>query len=204
VWDVIYRSEPDRGGLVGALTARARPQMLRLAVIYAILDEADEIEPAHLHAAAACWRYSVATVEHVFGSLRGDTVQDRLLLALRDVYPHGLTGAEQDALFGKSLRAGRLLSARQTLERNGLVRTERSAPGEKGGRRKSSPSPFRTERARINPDQPHRGRLIRVFPLLSEEKSALTELAFDSDRGSATSIRERPEKPGLTSRTATE
>jgi hypothetical protein len=133
-WEKFYCSLPDREGVVGKLTARARAQTLRLAVAYAILDEAGEIKPAHVSAAEACWRYSVATVEHVFGTLRGDTVQDRLLSALRDAHPDGLTGAQQDAIFSKNLRAGRLLVARQALERAGMILTKTRAGGDLGGR----------------------------------------------------------------------
>lgn len=135
VWSQFYRAEPERAGLVGSLVARAHPQKLRLAVTYAILDEeADSIEPAHVLAAEACWRYSVATVEYIFGNLRGDVVQDRLLSALRDAYPAGFTGAEQAALFGRNLKAGQLLAARNVLEHDGFIRREVSPSGEKGGR----------------------------------------------------------------------
>jgi hypothetical protein len=134
VWDRTYRGEPDRGGLVGKMTARAHAQKLRLAVIYAILDESDAIEPAHVLAAEACWRYSVGTVEHVFSTLRGDNVQDKLLDALREAYPRGLTGKAQADLFGRNLSAGRLKMGREGLEQAGLARTEMEQPGLEGGR----------------------------------------------------------------------
>jgi hypothetical protein len=136
-WDGIYRAEPDRAGLVGKLTARAHPQKLRLAVCYAILDEADAIGAAHVRAAEALWRYSVATVEHIFGNLRGDSVQDRLLSALQQAYPAGMTTTEQSSLFNRNLQAGRLSSARTVLEHDGFIRTVRGESGEKGGRPES-------------------------------------------------------------------
>jgi len=163
VWDPIYRAEPERGGLVGALTARANAQKLRIAVTYAILDEAGAIEPEHVLAAEACWRYSVATVEHIFGALRGDSVQDRLLDKLRTVYPQGLNGVAQDALNTKNLPAGRLQGARQALEHDGLIRTETQAPGEKGGRPSiiSFANPKQTEQ----PGLTYEGRLLGVNPV---------------------------------------
>jgi hypothetical protein len=133
-WATIYRAEPQRGGLVGFLTARAHPQKLRLAGMYAILDQADSIGLRHVLAAEACWRYSVATVEHVFGALRGDTVQDGLLEGLRAAYPNGLTGTDQAALFRRNLKAGRLSSARKVLEHDGFIRTTIGESGERGGR----------------------------------------------------------------------
>jgi hypothetical protein len=124
LWAELYMAEPDRDGIVGALTARVHPQRLRLSVLYAALDGAKEIRPEHVRAADACWKYTVASVEHIFGDARGDRVQDRLLKALRASWPDGLTGAERDAIFKGNLRPGQLPEALVELERRGLIRTE--------------------------------------------------------------------------------
>jgi hypothetical protein len=135
LWTQLYMAEPDRDGAVGSLTARAHAQRLRLSVLYAALDGANDIRPEHLRAGDACWRYAVQSVEHIFGSLRGDRIQDRLLDALRKAWPRGLTGAEQDAIFSKNLRPGQLAEARVQLETRGLIRTENEGAGAgKGGR----------------------------------------------------------------------
>ncbi|MHB8201949.1 MAG: DUF3987 domain-containing protein [Acidithiobacillus sp.] len=135
LWGNLYFAEPDRDGAVGSLTARAHAQRLRLSVLYAALDGANEIRPEHLRAGDACWRYAVQSVEHVFGSSRGDRVQDRLLEALRGVYPGGLSGAEQDSIFAKNLRPGQLAEARVQLEMRGLAQTESVVTNTgKGGR----------------------------------------------------------------------
>jgi hypothetical protein len=47
----------NRPGLLGAATARAEPQTLRLSLIYALLDQADAIYVEHVQAALAAWRY---------------------------------------------------------------------------------------------------------------------------------------------------
>jgi len=135
LWERLYLAEPDRDGAIGSLTARAHAQRLRLSVLYAALDGASEIRPEHLRAGDACWRYAVQSVEHIFGGLRGDRVQDRLLDALRKAWPGGLTGAEQDGIFAKSLRPGQIAEARAQLETRGLIRTESVATNTgKGGR----------------------------------------------------------------------
>jgi hypothetical protein len=105
-----------------------------MAVAYAMLDLSETIEPAHLRAADACWRYSVATVEYIFGASRADRVQDRLLAGLTAVHDGGLTGTQQAELFHRNLKAGELARARTMLERDGLIRTEESRVGAKGGR----------------------------------------------------------------------
>ena len=46
-----------RPGLLGAVTSRAAPQALRLALIFALLDKADQIDIAHLKAGLAVWTY---------------------------------------------------------------------------------------------------------------------------------------------------
>src|SRR6516162_3106436 len=57
-WKEIYKAlSIDQPGLLGAITARAEAQTLRLALVYALTDGASEIEVAHLNAALALWRY---------------------------------------------------------------------------------------------------------------------------------------------------
>jgi hypothetical protein len=129
VWAELYHGEPDRDGIAGAMTARAAPQRLRLSVAYALLDESPVIRPEHVLAAEAVWRYCADSVEHLFGGLRGDAAQDRLLQALRNAHPAGLDGAEQHASFGRNVKAERLEIARLALERRNLVRTERETTG---------------------------------------------------------------------------
>ena len=98
IWAEFYNGEPERDGIAGAMTARAAAQRLRLSVTYALLDESSVIRPQHVLAAEAVWRYCADSIEHLFGGLRGDHVQDRLLQELRNVYEAGLDGAQQHAL----------------------------------------------------------------------------------------------------------
>lgn len=123
IWADFYENEPDRDGIVGEITARSAAQRLRLSVAYALLDTSPVVRPEHVFAAEAALRYCAASVEHLFGDLRGNDVQERLLRGVRDVYPCGLDGREQYALFGRHVSADRLSIARNALERCGLVRT---------------------------------------------------------------------------------
>ncbi len=79
--------------------------------------------------AEAAWRYCADSAEHVFGGLSGDGIQDRLLASIRDVFPSGLDGAEQHALFGRNVGSARLATARRALERRSLIHTEQEATG---------------------------------------------------------------------------
>ncbi len=131
VWEEFYNCEPDRDGAVGAITSRSAAQRLRLSVAYALLDCSEIVRAEHILAAEATWRYCAASAEHIFGTLRGDRVQDQLLSALRDAYPEALTGKQQHEIFGRNVPASRLDVARRALQRAGLIEI---VPQETGGR----------------------------------------------------------------------
>lgn len=132
IWAELYYAEPDREGIVGAVCDRWQAQKLRLSVIYALLDTSTVIRKEHVVAAEAFWRYCVASAEHIWGRASGDGVVDRLLEELRAIYPAGMTSTEQSKIFGRHVREDRLRSARDQLQRRGLIRIERSDPS--GGR----------------------------------------------------------------------
>jgi hypothetical protein len=131
-WIAIDLADKDRDGMVGAMTARARPQRLRLALTFALLDCAAEIGSQHVVAADAVWRFCAASVEHLFGGLRGDSIQDRLLEALRTQYPRGLDGTAIRDLFAKNRSHTEISAAKTALEERRLIRTVRD--DETGGR----------------------------------------------------------------------
>lgn len=84
LWVQVY-SDLTRGGvgLLGAVTARAAPQVLRLALIYALMDQAAEVELPHLKAALAIWKRCEDSARYIFGSSLGDPLADKILTALR-------------------------------------------------------------------------------------------------------------------------
>jgi hypothetical protein len=55
--------------LVGAVISRAEAQVIRLALIYAMLDQADRIETKHLQAGLALWEYADASARYIFTGL---------------------------------------------------------------------------------------------------------------------------------------
>ncbi len=130
LWEEIYNAISDEAdGMVGALTARAEAQMLRLSVVYALLDGSRTIEVPHIRAASAMWNYSAATLAYVFGDALGDEVADRLLGALRQAGEEGLDRQAQRDVFGRHVPAARLALAREALERKGLVVTTTEETG---------------------------------------------------------------------------
>jgi hypothetical protein len=84
-WDELYMElSEERPGMLGALTARAEPYVLRIALIYALLECESEIGPQHLAAAIALWQYVERSLAYVFGDMTGDPVADQILRALRN------------------------------------------------------------------------------------------------------------------------
>ena len=60
-------AEQRRHGVAEAMTSRAEPQVIRLAMIYALLDCSDHIRSEHLRAAIAVWKYADETALRIFG-----------------------------------------------------------------------------------------------------------------------------------------
>lgn len=56
-------------GSVGAVTSRGEAQVIRLALIYAMLDESQHIRVEHLQAALAFWGYAVKSARFIFECL---------------------------------------------------------------------------------------------------------------------------------------
>jgi len=119
----------DTPGMRGALLARGAPIVLRLSLIYALLDEAPEVREDHLRAALAIWRYSGQSVAHIFGDATGDRVADQILSALRE--RETMTRTEIRDLFKRHAKADRIDKALAMLSKAGLVRCEREPTGGK-------------------------------------------------------------------------
>jgi hypothetical protein len=123
-WGTIYDEiDDDVDGMLGAVTARAEAQMLRLQVTYALLDATADIDVCHVEAAYAVWDYCQQSAAIIWGQVTGDTVADRLHEALVAAGRRGLDGTAQRNLFSGHVAADRLDRARQQLEWRGLART---------------------------------------------------------------------------------
>jgi len=125
-------AQDEPGGLLGAVVARGEPQVLRLSLIYALLEGAPHIDIAHVEAGWAVWGYCRKSAELIFGDRLGDGVADKLLAAVREAGGQGLTGNEQHAALGRHVHSERLRAARELLVNRGLA-VIRKVPT--GGRR---------------------------------------------------------------------
>jgi len=123
LWRAEYGPLSDGGiGLLGAVTSRAEAQVMRLASIYAVLDETNVITSAHLQAALAIWRYAEDSARFIFGDMLGDPVADAIMHALRQ--SGELTRTDIRDLFGRHQSSGRIDRALGLLLTAGKVRRE--------------------------------------------------------------------------------
>ncbi|MFN0315791.1 MAG: DUF3987 domain-containing protein, partial [Burkholderiales bacterium] len=125
VWEAVYPALSCGGdGLHGAVTARAEAQVMRLALVYCLLDGADQIDAPHLEAAIAVWEYCDATAKHVFGASIGDRTADEILRALQQADSGGLNRTAIRDLFGRNLSADRIGTALELLRIKGRATCE--------------------------------------------------------------------------------
>lgn len=128
LWHQVYGPLSEGGlGLLGAITSRAEAQVMRLAALYAVLNQSRLIRHEHLNAALSLWGYLEASVEYVFGDRLGDPDADTILSALR--HADGLTKTEISNLFGRNLSASRIDRALGQLLSVGKVRCEQRSDG---------------------------------------------------------------------------
>lgn len=92
LWHAAYSGlSAGHPGLIGSVTGRAEAQVVRLSLLYALMDCAPEIDAEHLEAAFEVWRYCHESAAYVFGSSLGNRHADNLLSALRRAGPEGLS-----------------------------------------------------------------------------------------------------------------
>jgi hypothetical protein len=129
LWEQVYEALSEgRPGLLGAITSRAEAHVVRLALIYALLDCSNQIRAVHLRAALAVWDYCYNSARFIWGNALGDPTADELLRALR-ASPDGLTRWDIMNHFGRNKPATEIDRAVSVLAERGLVRFEKEETG---------------------------------------------------------------------------
>jgi Protein of unknown function (DUF3987) len=127
LWVDLYErmADDDPPGLVGALTSRAEAQVMRVSLIYALMDGSAVVDVPHLQAAWELWKHCRASCDAIFADLTGDMVADKLLTAVRAGGAEGITRkAIYERVFAKSKSSARIDDAVALLVRLGQIRTE--------------------------------------------------------------------------------
>jgi hypothetical protein len=114
LWDEVYDGLVNgREGICGKILERARAHVLRLSMIYALLDCSSVIRVDHLQAAIEVWGYTERTVVMIYGDLTGNPLADTILRALRS--HNGLDRTAISSLFGRHVLVDRIDKALQLL-----------------------------------------------------------------------------------------
>lgn len=122
-WERYPTLSAARPGMWGAATARAEAHVVRLALLYALLDQRAHISPTHLRAALAVWDYAARSALHVFGDNLGDPMADDIRRALAE-HPDGLTRTELRDLFSRNRSRAEIGRALDLLAGAGLARCD--------------------------------------------------------------------------------
>ena len=130
LWAEVYHDLSEgKPGLLGAVLSRAEAQVLRLSVIYALLDKSSDIRVEHLQAALALWEYCERSALLIFGQKLGDPTADRILEAIRNTGEAGMSENDIYELFGKHKSANERARAIGLLLSLGLVKAEKQETG---------------------------------------------------------------------------
>jgi len=124
LWEKAYeRLGSDPGGLLGGATNRGEAQVVRLSVLFAVLDCSSVIRAAHLQAALAVWEYCGESARYAFGERIGDPLLDKLAAGLMASGVQGLSKTQIHGDIVQRNQSGeRIAAALVRLEEMGLAR----------------------------------------------------------------------------------
>ena len=125
LWEQVYSQlSAGRPGMLGAMTARAEAQAMRIASLFALADATHIIGVAHLQAALELWRYAFESAAWLFGDQLGDPVADAILSHLRRHYPESVTRTELRDVFHRNQPASVIDRALAQLQEYKLATVE--------------------------------------------------------------------------------
>jgi len=119
-YDEYYRNLPDDPpGLAGVMAVRMPAFVLRLAMIYALLDLSAMVRRPHFEAALEVVRFCQDSARTIFGEMTGDPFADRVYEALQD----GPLSKKQilHEVFSRNVSAEVIANSLKILERSGLA-----------------------------------------------------------------------------------
>lgn len=123
MWPAMYaKLSTERPGQWGELVSRAAPQVLRVALIYACMDQSPVLREVHLRAAYEIVRYSEESVRYIFGGSSGNPALEKMQTALREAEARGLTRTELHRKFKNHLAADQLDALLAQLREMGVAK----------------------------------------------------------------------------------
>ncbi len=122
LWNAIYAdlTRPAEEPIASVL-ARVRPQVLRLSLIYAVLDFSHLVTEEHLRAALAVWDFCRASATSIFGAGDASSLGLRVLTALRNAGAGGLSRTAISAVLGNHAKSREIRDELAALEEDNLI-----------------------------------------------------------------------------------
>jgi len=131
LWGSIYEHlETSRYGFLARITQRASPYVIRLSMIYALLDQSRLIEKHHLEAALAAWNYSENSARFIFGEKLDNPTAQRILDLMRES-TSGISRTDIRDLFQNHKSKKEIDTALQYLKENRLAEVKKEKTGGK-------------------------------------------------------------------------
>lgn len=116
----------DLPGRLGPLTARSEAHIMRLALVYALLDGKSQIDVNHLQAAMAIMQYSIDSLKLIFGSIKEDF---NTMKVIETLSTGSKTTTELHAAFNGHLRGDVLKEILMQLQSSGKIKGNQSGGG---------------------------------------------------------------------------
>ena len=108
-WREVYEEvSVPRTGVVGAATARAEAQILRLSIVYALLDGSGVIDVPHIDAAYGFWRYCEKSVALIFANTGVDSVAAKIETVVEQAGPAGIRRSDLQKVLSNHLDQSKL------------------------------------------------------------------------------------------------
>jgi len=125
-WADIYEKLSMRpsSGLVGTLLDRDAPHILRISLIYALLDGMREIKIEHLKAAMAVWKYVEQSVNYIFEGYGTDEIVNRIYEIIKKHDPKPVSSSDIFKELGGHVKKDKKDAAVNDLIATGRVRCE--------------------------------------------------------------------------------
>ena len=126
-WERVYdKLTEGNPGPFGAATSRGEAQVIRLALLYALLDCSEDIRVEHLNAALAVWRYCEESARRIFGGLTKR--QTKIASGLQK---YGALTATQvrERVFARNVRMTEILNDLAEMHALGVINFQRQNDG---------------------------------------------------------------------------
>jgi len=122
--DAYQQLAQPQPGIAGAISARAEAHTIRLALLYALLDSSQQIQPDHLSAALALWDYAHRSAVWALERSTSDPLARQIHAALTHT-PDGLTRTQLRDLLHRNPSTQQLDHALTALAHDGKITSQR-------------------------------------------------------------------------------